>query len=250
MTARYEVGELVNLEFRAVPVVRFDERHLTCALPEDGGQLVMPLDHPGLTVTRVAPREWPPQPGDIWEDARGEQWFARSHPEIDGPALAHVDAVRNSEWDAGTILDAHGPMRLAYRKGWTPGPAPAAAATESPTPEEPTIPEALRELADILEANPGLLPYVEIGAIMPDVASLLRFAEAFGVDPQESMASDGRHWRVRVGTKSGGFVISVFHIEDGASKDDLPVGGCNCEDCEDLHIEDGASKLEPAPEQP
>ncbi|MFI6813737.1 hypothetical protein ACIBG7_15055 [Nonomuraea sp. NPDC050328] len=41
-------------------------------------------DAPGVTVERVAPEEWPPQPGDLWRDGRGNLWFAARHiPDYD-----------------------------------------------------------------------------------------------------------------------------------------------------------------------
>lgn len=160
MTATYERGELVNLELRRVPVVSADGTHLVCSLPA-GERLVLPLDHHGLTVTRVAPREWPPQAGDVWRGTAGERWFARATDEDEVILLS--DRVHGGNVWPGEMLDSYGPAALVWREGWSPKPEPAGPpSAEWLVPEDPR--EAaivgLRELVDWLETTPlAPLPY-------------------------------------------------------------------------------------------
>jgi hypothetical protein len=247
MTARYEVGELVNLEFRRLPVVSADGTHLVCQLPNTGGQLVMPLDHAGLTVTRVAPKEWPPRPGDIWETADGRQWFAR-HDIGAGVRLACEDANSPSEM-ADWVMDHFGRMRLVYRRGWSPTPEPA---TEPTAPAEvdkraATI-AGLREMADWLEANPSV--YVDKDSAelsmfawqsngrygMSDeeqAAEIRRVAEIIGSDPTEGKPG-GPHSRV-VKTFSGGVKYELIHVLSRTTTDVAPEGG-EVADVEHYHV--------------
>ena len=202
MSARYEVGELVDVLIRNGRIVEADA---TSVMVEAKDMDAMWLDLNAVQVTRVAPKEWPPQTGDVWEDAAGDQWFARTHPDVDGVSLSSMDGRKFSGWDAVTILEAHGPMRLVYRRGWSPKPEPAGPPADEPDRLVPEDPRAatilgLREMADWLEANPSvplpwysssLTAYVDHDPATSTKAAsievLRRASEATGVELDESM---------------------------------------------------------------
>lgn len=51
-----------------VPILRLTHGKLNNTICVDLGS--------DVTVERVAPPEWPPRPGELWEDAAGRLWFA------------------------------------------------------------------------------------------------------------------------------------------------------------------------------
>jgi hypothetical protein len=107
------VGELVRITIDARLRERSDTR--LEFVVGDGETLWVWPDMPGVTIERVDPVGWPPQPGDEWEDDKGKPWFVLSRP-YGGHALRGVydDTalwLRVDEW-----LEAHRPARLIRRR--------------------------------------------------------------------------------------------------------------------------------------
>jgi hypothetical protein len=159
VSARFEPGELVDITIRGARVRDMDadyDRRYPGDLPvmlSDGRKGRIP-DVAEVTVTRVAPKEWPPQPGDVWRNEHGVKLFATE------PFEGQTD-LRSTRGDvfekSETALEHLGPLKLVYREGWSPEPAPAA---EVETPEKldkrAEVIAGLREMADWFEGNPGI----------------------------------------------------------------------------------------------
>lgn len=88
-------GDIVKITIEGARVVGegYDERYqsawLRVALAINGDEAhgKLHLGAQGLTVERVAPPEWPPQPGDVWGSDGGGRWFAAQHvADFDNPA--------------------------------------------------------------------------------------------------------------------------------------------------------------------
>lgn len=78
MSAPFQPGEIVDVVIKGVRVVPSalpmrDGRDLVSIRDEHGDCYVMPSQ---AAITRVAPAEWPPLPGDKWRDGEGRPWFA------------------------------------------------------------------------------------------------------------------------------------------------------------------------------
>lgn len=193
-TTGFEAGELVNVHINGVRYaaddpgygVRFD-----AADPDLSFWLKPGLPH---VIERVAPKEWPPQPGDIWADRDGADWVARIEPnrnDVYRTLLARVDASKGGRWggEPADVAANHGPMTLAYRRGWTPG--------QPSTVDEPerdgraAFIGGLRGLVDFLNAHPEIphpdaapCQYSVIGYMglhSPALAEPARLAEALRV---------------------------------------------------------------------
>jgi hypothetical protein len=136
MTQRFEPGELVNVQLRGVRYVGCDQDVCHGIETPDGNQWSMPLT---AVIERMAPPEWPPQPGDIWVDRNGNEWFA-------GAVDEYSTAVRLVLVDDGSVLGPDvvirefGPMRLERRRGWTPDAAQPILAAVDWIEQHPDIP--------------------------------------------------------------------------------------------------------------
>lgn len=90
MSAReFEPGEVVDITIEGARVKRHGGSGFL-VLIVDGRELVLMVDLECVTVERVAPPEWPPQPGDLWHEDRPEDrggpetWFAQRYlPDFD-----------------------------------------------------------------------------------------------------------------------------------------------------------------------
>jgi hypothetical protein len=115
--AEYRSGEVVEITISGARVaqrqpdapaqilVQFD----TDAAPYEW---TFPLGVFGVNVERVAPPEWPPQPGDLWRDRDGSPWFAIDRGD-DGCYLVRRDGHHDS---AVQIASCYGPMELERRE--------------------------------------------------------------------------------------------------------------------------------------
>jgi hypothetical protein len=63
---------------------------------------------------RVWLADGPPQPGDIWADARGKTWCALGGSD-DRIAMVSTSDWRGTWWDADEVMASFGPMTLRYR---------------------------------------------------------------------------------------------------------------------------------------
>lgn len=116
MSARFQPGELIDLTIRGARVSdkHVQDKYLFLSVGEETFHLPVRL-LARANVQRVAPAEWPPQVGDVWEDATGVQWFTRYYE-----GEPYFVSTAGGHDDASGVLDSVGPMTLVYRKGWTP----------------------------------------------------------------------------------------------------------------------------------
>lgn len=150
----FSPGELVNVTIRGARIIPGvnDRINLHLGASGTGRDIVVPFPYLGVSVERVAPAEWPPQPGDIFADRFDNEWVCT---DSDGETILMSEIGGAQNVDALDVLADFGPMRLVRRRGWTP-------ATET-TPAEPEqvderaeLVAGLRELADLIEAHPQL----------------------------------------------------------------------------------------------
>lgn len=68
-------GDIINVVIKGVRVIGIHALTGTPTIVDDNGdEFPMP---PQAAIERVAPAEWPPQPGDLWRrDDPGDVWFA------------------------------------------------------------------------------------------------------------------------------------------------------------------------------
>jgi hypothetical protein len=242
------VGELINVTIRGARIESIDTGLAVCSLPGHAWRPTVNLRAAGVDVTRVAPKEWPPRPGDVWEGADGAQFFARAGEPGDPGWLAPADREIGSSYP-DEILASFGPLRLVYRRGWSPKPAPAAGVDE---PEAETLDEraaaiaGLRELADWLDEHPQipldstftrfvLWPdhwHRKVGddeaAKAAGLADLLRLAEHIGADVRSSTHVYAGPKRFRGGVELELIVCEaadLYRAQLAAQAEDLTRGG-------------------------
>jgi hypothetical protein len=116
----FRIGEIVDVTIKGSRVVgigyddRFDSPWLRVAIPigDDEMHGRIHLDAPGITVERVAPAKWPPQPGDLWRDNGGTLWFA---VEDDHGTVTLTCSGRNRR-PAADILALYAPLTRVHRE--------------------------------------------------------------------------------------------------------------------------------------
>ncbi len=116
-----KVGDLVNIEIRNVKVDRVDGCEVFFTT-RAGGQRIEHSIHvgpgwPDVTVTSLAPAEWPPVAGDAWRDKHGELWFAFEGAVNGEPGLT-MRAAKSMRWSAGHEgqIEDNGPWTLVHRE--------------------------------------------------------------------------------------------------------------------------------------
>lgn len=67
----------------------------------------------GVSVERVAPAEWPPQPGDLWRDRDGTLWFA---VEEKGHHPAGLMCDSSQVWNPAEVGANWSPLTLVHRE--------------------------------------------------------------------------------------------------------------------------------------
>lgn len=225
-------GELVDITIRGARVEAFNGGYTTFA-PKAGAHITIETGSAGVDITRVAPREWPPQAGDVWVGESGDQFFARTGEDGDAEWLVPVSGGSISSYPE-EILASFGPLRLAYRRGWSPEPAPAADADAEKVDKRAEVIAGLREMADWYEANPGI-PLDLYGWQMLNSlsgpndeaarAELLRVAELVG-EPANLTANHPdvkKMFRGRVAYRA--YYIPTAKPADEAANEDLTGGG-------------------------
>lgn len=229
MTARFEVGELVDVVIKGARIVEADA---TGVMVEAKDMDAMWLDLSAVTVTRVAPKEWPPRSGDVWRGVGGERFFARATDDDDVILLSERTHGGNA-WP-NEMLASYGPAELVWREGWSPKPEPAGPPAAEPEPDQRAEKIAgLRELADWFEANPDVpLPYwttVEVSMAINNFdladrsnasyrAELIRVAGVVGAEPRLDDSHPGFYRRFR------GASYRVFYIPRDEPTEDIALG--------------------------
>lgn len=238
---RFEVGELVDIAIRGARVVDTAGQGFAplLALDVDGERLEV-APSASLTVTRVAPREWPPRPADVWASGDGRLWFARASEDYsyDQARMVSADPDSPSE-SAGTVLNHFGQMRLVYREGWSPETPPAGRDTDA-APEASAVATTgqpadmraeniagLREAADWLAANPDVPLDGGAYELLTSLSShgrsdsdrraeLLRVAEVLGEEPDfgQTHPQVARRFRGKVAYRA--YYVPVEPAQDPA----------------------------------
>lgn len=126
MTA-FQSGEIVDITIKGV---RMGERsHIRVTIEDEVSLWVLP---PQAEITRVAPAEWPPRPGDIWGGPENTRWFAAKYfgdfDDANDFAGCNGDGWRvdlvpmetgpygDSQGRPDDVLRTHGPLALVHRE--------------------------------------------------------------------------------------------------------------------------------------
>jgi hypothetical protein len=117
--SEFRPGEIVDITIKGARVQRCEDDSLEYEYRTELGsfEAVVAVDSPGVTVERVAPAEWPPQPGDLWRDKIGETWFAFRDKGVSLMVPSYpVNASRGGR-NPDTVLEKLCPLTLVYREG-------------------------------------------------------------------------------------------------------------------------------------
>jgi hypothetical protein len=120
---KFEPNELVDIAIRAARIRSTDDAGWLYI--GDNDEFVVDPAAPNVTVTRVAPKEWPPLAGDVWRDRDRVKWFAFRDPRgfvAMKPSCPTEDRAPSPEM----VMAQLGPLTLHDRDGWTLQPVPAA----------------------------------------------------------------------------------------------------------------------------
>lgn len=147
----YQPGEIVDVTIRGARVDQYEvlsdlgtnendepREYLTVKCGEAGDEITLVVNTRGITVERVAPAEWPPQPGDVWKAKPSDVWgggiyFARDLSNLDNePAGSVIRLVGASEYCDGTYDPADLARRHQLTLDYRPEPA-----NSPPTPAAP-----------------------------------------------------------------------------------------------------------------
>lgn len=111
----FQPGEIVDISIKGVRIS--DTSHIRVAIQDESGEVwVLP---PQAAITRIAPAEWPPRPGDLWRDKHGELWFIhKSAFAGQGDDVLMGRTANGLRWaeDADVLLADNSPMTLVRRE--------------------------------------------------------------------------------------------------------------------------------------
>ena len=112
----FQPGETVDITIKGARVHRETAGPGFCVFVMDGGCHTIFIDSANVTVERVAPAEWPPRPGDLWQEVDGALWFAQS---LGGSQMAFIPARVRGALDSSLpayVLETFGPLTLVHRE--------------------------------------------------------------------------------------------------------------------------------------
>ncbi|MEU8278171.1 hypothetical protein ACFYOK_37610 [Microbispora bryophytorum] len=127
--ADFQVGEVVDITIKGARVKEVcyhgdgngpDVRFTYEAKDGEAWPNAVWADAPTVTVTRVAPAEWPPRAGDLWHDCAGDPWFA-AHEDLDEPIRLIGRSGLPHPGGPDELLRAWGPMTLVHRQAEAEG---------------------------------------------------------------------------------------------------------------------------------
>lgn len=108
-------GALVDVTIKGVRYTGESERGFAVVADEDGDQFPLPAH---AELERVAPAEWPPQPGDLWRDAFRSTWFALHDNYADRIVMIPAKPTNGlTVYEPDKALDKAGPLTLVRREG-------------------------------------------------------------------------------------------------------------------------------------
>lgn len=120
----YKPGEIVDITIRGARVLANGTDDLGRPFLEftHGEQNVLAAverDDHAVTIERVTPAEWPPQPGDLWRDSDGDVWFAYGLV-FDGDGLKALRCANGAKvlgpWGSDDVNQQYGPLVLVHRE--------------------------------------------------------------------------------------------------------------------------------------
>lgn len=121
----FKPGELVDITMRMVRIESINDVGIAqCSLYESNWRPTINLRAAGVEVERVAPEEWPPCHGDLWQDASGRLWAGmqistEEDDTADAPYVVLVPLVasmRSGGRPCESVLQDYGPMAIAHRE--------------------------------------------------------------------------------------------------------------------------------------
>lgn len=113
----YQPGEIVDVTIRGARVQDVFLAGVVLRLPPDGETFEVPLCDE-ITVERVAPEQWPPQPGDVWATPAGVTLFAVDIAEVmrENPDVRLVTQLDGRFYPRDAIRE-FGQLELVRREG-------------------------------------------------------------------------------------------------------------------------------------
>lgn len=120
--SEYEAGEIVNVTIPGARVLKHQGGERPCLLVTHflGGENIVshiPLDVPGISITRKVPAGGMPKPGEIWEDAHGGRWYVIEATGVSTDPMSVVTFVspnKHTHWSPLYELLELGPMRRIW----------------------------------------------------------------------------------------------------------------------------------------
>lgn len=113
----FQPDEIVDVTIRGARVVEEFLSGIVLRLPPEGESFEVPLADE-VTLTRVAPAEWPPVVEDVWRDSHTNLWFAVDVSKDDDTVLVVlVRGVTGDRFAPAYALSHWGPMELVRREG-------------------------------------------------------------------------------------------------------------------------------------
>jgi hypothetical protein len=206
---QFQPGEVVDVAIKNVRYVSTNEWFHTVEGTEG---LSFQVPEGPSVLTRVAPKEWPPQPGDVWEDRNGHEWMATAH----GANYVQMISQDGDPWSfEHEVLGSFGPLRLVRRRGWTPDAEPPAA-DPSTVDKRAEMVAGLRALADLVEANPTLpFPLNDVLWNAENMDSLRAWARELGTEIKPAAHRGDIHHTAEALVR--GLEVRAYVIEHGAA---------------------------------
>ena len=112
----FQSNEIVDITIKGVRVRHQAADGIVTIFDEDERCFSMP---PQAAITRVAPAEWPPQPGDLWRAKGGELYFAadvHDSAETDDPEIVLVATFEDYRQSPDRVSQLYGPLTLVHRE--------------------------------------------------------------------------------------------------------------------------------------
>lgn len=205
---QFQPGEIVDIAIRNVRYVSTNEWFHTVEGTE--GPTFQVLVNQSV-LTRVAPKEWPPQPGDVWTDRDGDGWFTFNNASGDIQFIA----ASGGRYGEDNLLKTLGPLRLVRRRGWTPDAEPAAVGPTAVDKRAEMV-AGLRALADLVEANPTLpFPLNDVLWNAENMDSLRAWARELGTEIKPAAHRGDIHHTAEALVR--GLEVRAYVIEHGAA---------------------------------
>lgn len=109
-------GELVNIHISGAEVQTATPNQIVVRIGA-GSPITIPRDNPAVTIEHAVPAGFPIQPGDVWKDSRGKDWFAHYATNGRGQREFRITSEDGEvHLDQESLLSGVGPLTLKYRE--------------------------------------------------------------------------------------------------------------------------------------